>query len=529
MKKYFNKAAAALLALTMAGTALTPVMAATTYKDVPENAWYAQSVAYVTENGIMQGVSDNEFAPDIKLTRGMLVTILYRLEGEPDVSAVKAFSDVPSDAYYADAVAWASENGITDGTGEGKFSPDNNITREQLAKLLLGYCTYKGKGPAGAWAMSLDYTDFTDVSDWALEGVMFSTMKGLMQGRDGNRFDPKGETSRAEIAAVIERMGAEEADADTDAEFEIQPIVGEPTDYSDKDNWLAIPEITHDVDTVYLYPTTFLDDSEGAELICDVNNEMMRTGAQNMYKSQATVYEESTNVFAPYYRQSNVMIVGQLRGDDVTDIQMREPRTDVYAALDYYFENYNNGRPFILAGHSQGSTMTMLVLGEYMQAHPEYYERMIAAYPIGFSITQEWLDEHPYAKFAEGADDTGVIVSWNTEGPGNKGQSSLVIEPGAISINPLNWKRDDTYAGVDENLGSLVQNEETGEYELADGIADAQIDTERGVVVCTTNDSFIPMEDIFGPQSLHGGDYTLYYGNIQKNVADRIAAYFESK
>ncbi|MCH5211244.1 MAG: DUF3089 domain-containing protein [Oscillospiraceae bacterium] len=526
MKKYFSKAAAAMLALTMASAAVTPVMAAIAYKDVPENVWYAESVAYVTENGIMKGVSDNEFAPETKLTRGMIVAILYRLEGEPDVSAVKAFNDVPADAYYADAVAWASENGIVYGTGDGKFSPDNNVTREQLAKILLGYYTYKGNGPVDDWAIRLDYTDLPEASDWATEGIMFCTMKGLMQGKDGNSFDPKGETTRAEIAAVIERMAGDKA---SDTEFEIQPLVGEPTDYSDKDNWLAIPEITHDVDTVYLYPTTFLDDSEGAELICDVDNEMMRTGARNMYESQATVYEESTNVFAPYYRQSNVMIVGQLRGDDVTDIQMKEPRTDVYAALDYYFENYNNGRPFILAGHSQGSTMTMLVLGEYMQAHPEYYERMVAAYPIGFSITQEWLDEHPYTKFAEGADDTGVIVSWNTEGPGNKGQSSLVIEPGAISINPLNWKRDDTYATVEENLGSLVKNEETGEYELAEGIADAQIDTERGVVVCTTNDSFIPMEDIFGPQSLHGGDYTLYYGNIQKNVADRIAAYLENK
>ena len=313
-----------------------------------------------------------------------------------------------------------------------------------------------------------------------------------------------------------------------DETSELRPLVGEPSDYSDRNNWLAIPEITHDVDTIYLYPTSFLDGSEGAEDICDIDNEGMRTMAQEMYKSQATVYEESTNVFAPYYRQSNVLTMGDLRGDDVFEFQMQEQRTDVYTALDYYFENYNNGRPFILAGHSQGSTMTMLVLGEYMKAHPEYYERMVAAYPIGFSVTQKWLDEHPHVKFAAGAYDTGVIISWNTEGPGNKGQSSLVIDEGAISINPLNWKRDDTYAGVDENLGSFIRNEETGEYELSAGTADAQIDPDRGVVVCTTVDSFIAMEDIFGPQSLHSGDYTLYYGNIQKNVADRIAAYFEN-
>ena len=150
MKRYFNKAAAATLALTMAGTAAAPVRAATSYTDVTEDAWYAQSVAYVTENGIMNGVTDDEFEPDTKLTRGMIVTILYRLEGEPDVSAVQAFSDVPADAYYASAVAWASENGISDGTDDVNFSPDNTVTREQLAKILLGYYNYKGDGPVGA-------------------------------------------------------------------------------------------------------------------------------------------------------------------------------------------------------------------------------------------------------------------------------------------------------------------------------------------------------------------------------------------
>lgn len=208
---------------------------------------------------------------------------------------------------------------------------------------------------------------------------------------------------------------------------------------------------------------------------------------------------------------------------------MQEQRTDIYAALDYYFENYNEGRPFILAGHSQGSIMSIIVLGDYMQAHPEYYERMVAAYPIGFSVTKKWLEEHPYLKFAEGADDTGVVVTWNTEGPGNKGQDNIVVEEGAISINPLNWKRDDTYAGVEENLGSLVQNEETGEYEIKDGIGDAQVDTERGVVICTTDTDYVPAVDVFGPASLHRLDYGLYYVNIQKNVADRINSYMKNK
>lgn len=311
--------------------------------------------------------------------------------------------------------------------------------------------------------------------------------------------------------------------------YEIENLVGTPSDYSDKNNWMKIPEITKEVDTFYIYPTVVADASEDVPDIVPNDYEPMRTSAQGVYEMQGTVYEESTNVFAPYYRQSNLIAIGNLRGDDLFQYQMQEQRTDIYAALDYYFENYNDGRPFILAGHSQGSIMSIIVLGDYMQAHPEYYERMVAAYPIGFSVTKEWLEEHPYLKFAEGADDTGVIITWNTEGPGNKGQDNIVVEEGAISINPLNWKRDDTYAGVDENLGSLVQNEETGEYEIKDGMGDAQVDTERGVVICTTDTDYVPAAEVFGPASLHRWDYGLYYVNIQKNVADRINSYMKNK
>ncbi|MCH5264661.1 MAG: DUF3089 domain-containing protein [Lachnospiraceae bacterium] len=332
--------------------------------------------------------------------------------------------------------------------------------------------------------------------------------------------------SGADEGTVNEPVATEDS---TDGSYKIEGLVGTASDYSDKNNWLNIPEITKEVDTFYIYPTVFADPSEDAPDIVPIDNELMRTNAQGIFEQQASVYEESTNVFAPYYRQSNLIALSNLRGDDLMQYQMQEQRTDLYAALDYYFENYNDGRPFILAGHSQGSIMSIIVLGDYMQAHPEYYERMVAAYPIGFSVTKKWLEEHPYAKFAEGADDTGVIVSWNTEGPGNKGQDSIVVEEGAVSINPLNWKRDDTYAGVEENLGSLVQNEKTKKYEIKDGMADAQIDTERGVVICTTDKVFVTNSEIFGKESLHNGDYALYYANLQKNVADRIDSYLKNK
>jgi hypothetical protein len=332
--------------------------------------------------------------------------------------------------------------------------------------------------------------------------------------------------SSSDRPADVEKETGEEA-KQKPASFEIADLAGTPSDYSSRENWMRIPEITHEVDTIYLYPTCYLDDSENAKPICDIDNQQMRDRAGVVYENQGTVYEESTNVFAPFYRQSNIYQVVDFNHKELEEYQEREQRTDIYAALDYYFEHYNEGRPFILAGHSQGSIMTKIVLGEYMQAHPEYYERMVAAYPIGFSITETFLEEHPYLKFAEGADDTGVIVSWNTEGEGNKGQYNLVVEPGAISINPINWKRDDTCAGFEENLGSRILNEETGEYEIINGVADAQVDTERGVVICTAKNVEYAPAALFGPESLHSHDYDFYYENLRENVKTRVEAYLK--
>ena len=301
------------------------------------------------------------------------------------------------------------------------------------------------------------------------------------------------------------------------------------SDYSDRANWLAIPMVSKEVDTFYIYPTSFNDASEGAPVICSIDSEMLHEGAKGCYESQATAYEASTNVFAPYYRQVNMMAVTSISAEERVALLEKEPKADLFAALDFYFEHLNGGRPFILAGHSQGSQMMSYVLTEYMEQHPDYYERMVAAYALGYSITKQLLDDHPNLKFAEGADDTGVIISWNTEGEGNADAANFVVEEGAIAINPLNWKRDDTYAGREECLGARIQNAETGKFEIIPEAADAQLNVARGVVV-THTDVLAPMDESmgFGPDSYHGGDYTLWYTNIQDNVKVRVDAWLNA-
>ena len=321
--------------------------------------------------------------------------------------------------------------------------------------------------------------------------------------------------------ATVLASCSDNADTPADSEKAKAP------DYSDKNNWLRQPKATKDVDVFYVYPTEYSDDSEGASMFADINDKSLRGEWEKVYQMQATAYEESANVFAPYYRQVNMASAIKLPREELNAAFASTPKEDVFAALDYYFEHLNAGRPFILASHSQGSIMQSHVLAEYMKAHPEYLKRMIAAYVIGYSITEDYLKANPHLKFAEGADDTGVIISYNTEEAEN--ENNIVVLPGAISINPLNWKRDETYASAEENLGGYIVNEELGKMEFVPHAADAQINLERGVVITTTQ-TMKPMPGPvpFGNGSFHSGDYALYYYNIKANVATRIAAYKKS-
>ena len=307
--------------------------------------------------------------------------------------------------------------------------------------------------------------------------------------------------------------------------------MGTAPDYSRKECWLQFPKITKDVDTFYIYSTAYYESSfkEGAPDYATLDNPEMLEGAQAEYMTNASVYESSTNVFVPYYRQAGMKYAGEIRKKtgNIDAAISGIPYDDITAALDYYFKNCNQGRPFIIAGHSQGASMVKYVLKNYFRKHPEYYKRMVAAYVIGFSVTKDDLKKYPHLKFAAGERDTGVIISWNTEGPKNvkENAKNAVVLPNAISINPLNWKRDETYAPASENLGSFMPNMKARRYEITDIGADAQVVLARGVVVTNAKWDHPADPAFFGPQSFHEDDYTFYYNNLKDNVAKRIAAY----
>ena len=306
-------------------------------------------------------------------------------------------------------------------------------------------------------------------------------------------------------------------------------------DYANAANWLAIPsESTKSVDVFYLSDTTYSKPDTSSPDIGPIDDPNMKQGAQVKFTTTASVFEPIANVFAPYNRQLDAKFKSTLPIPQQLQLEAGVPTSDAVSAFKYYLENYNGGRPFILAGHSQGSNLAANILSGYMKEHPELYKRMIAAYVIGFSVTGDYLAQNPQLKFAQGPDDTGVIVSYNTEAPVMHVQNPVTM-PGGIAINPITWTTSETTATASRSLGSLAVDPKTGGA-MVDGAgnpvktehyADATVNKTRGVVICTTADpnQLAPGNPAIQAGIYHGYDYPFYYFDIRANAANRIARY----
>lgn len=196
-KRFWSFLMACVLALTLC----VPAMAAvedTGFSDVAANAWYADAAQYVRDHGIMNGTSGTTFSPNSTMTRAMLATVLYRAAGSPTVSQTANFRDVSTGAYYSDAAAWASVNGIVTGYGNGLFGSNDPVTREQIATILWRY--QGSPAPAGTAA---NFTDQSTISSYAVNAVAWARENGIINGMEGNRFAPKNNATRAQVATIL--------------------------------------------------------------------------------------------------------------------------------------------------------------------------------------------------------------------------------------------------------------------------------------------------------------------------------------
>ena len=310
-------------------------------------------------------------------------------------------------------------------------------------------------------------------------------------------------------------------------------LTSQPLDYSNDFCWVVKPgSIDKPVDVFYVYPTIYVG-KKPANM--DIANPSLRENAKGLTVAQAGVYSPHANLFAPFYRQESAalqsMEAGNGGADAFQDPAFQVGSKDVEKAFEYYLAHLNPDRPFILASHSQG-TMTLIDLLRKRFDDPSLQKRLVAAYLIGYSVTREDLKKYPWMKPAQGATDTGVIITFNTEGE-NAGPSPVLL-PGAIAINPLNWKTDATPAGRDENMGANFFHDGTGELiEAIPDFAGAHLDLQKGVVVAT--DMKTPASEKIDlvhmgrwPKGVfHRFDYVFWFNNLKANVKARINAYQE--
>jgi pimeloyl-ACP methyl ester carboxylesterase len=301
------------------------------------------------------------------------------------------------------------------------------------------------------------------------------------------------------------------------------------TDYSVAAHWLSIPPTLSPVDVFYYYPSSWKKLNAGDPIICDIDNPMMLQIAPQQFEKQATAFEPVGNVYAPFYRQDDAGSTLLLPSDEQAKVVGGIPTTDATAAFDYYIKHFNNGRPFILVGHSQGAIVLSNLLSGYLKQNPAVYQKMIAAYVIGWPITAAYLAQNPHLKFAEGPDDVGVIISYNTQSPDMSGINPLLDGVIGIVINPITWTRDETVATTAQGLGSFMPDSK-GVFTTVPQYADAKVDIAKGVVVCSTADEneIAILDSLSGwPKGVyHSFDIPFYYYNLQQNAANRASKFF---
>lgn len=294
--------------------------------------------------------------------------------------------------------------------------------------------------------------------------------------------------------------------------------------YADSSNWAVLPHRSQDeqpADVFFVAPTVFMGSDTEFNMPLG-NPELNRkfTGAINMQKA---IYNKEAAFYAPYYRQAglNVFVAG---GYNLNNCYTNIAYTDVKHAFKYFLNNYNNNRPFVLAGFSQGAYIVLELMKDVLKDQ-NINKRLVAAYIIGWPLTEADLKQAKWLKPAKKENDTGVIISFNTEAIGIT--ASPVVPGGSISINPLSWKTDKEIALYTLNEGAVFTDYDGNEVKEIRYLTGAYIDSLRGTLKVTDikPEDYPPLLSIFEEGVYHMYDYQFFFRNLQNNVPKRIAEY----
>lgn len=295
--------------------------------------------------------------------------------------------------------------------------------------------------------------------------------------------------------------------------------------YRDVSSW-AYREVDENkpVDVFFVCPT--IASGNNGEKNMNYNNRDLRrkfVGAINMEKG---MYDDVANFYAPYYRQATLAVYSLPAPEQEKYFELAYD--DIRDAFKTYMSTMNHGKPVILAGFSQGSDMVIRLMKEFY-GDKRYSDNLIAAYCIGWRLTEEEVNDYPWLHPAEKWDDTGSIILFEAEEKGVK--NTLVIPEGVktYSINPLNWKTDDTIAFNSKNLGACFTNYDGDVVKEIPELTGAYIDSDRGSLVVLDINSDEYADSTVGAGSYHVYDYQFFYRNIEKNVRDRSNAFFEKQ
>jgi len=318
--------------------------------------------------------------------------------------------------------------------------------------------------------------------------------------------------------------------------FDISKIPSSP-DYSNPDHWAALPTKTDmadlvpgksqrlknnqnkaEVDVFFIHPTIYTKDQESSNpWNADVYNQEMNIKTdESTIKYQSTVFNGSSKVYAPRYRQAHVNVFNATKcSTDIRKLALDLAYSDVKQAFEYYLKNSNNSRPFIIGSHSQGTTHAIRLVKELIDNKP-LQNQLVAAYIVGMPIQSKVFETIPVC---ESSNQTNCWVGWNTYAKGYYPPTYEQSYKNVINVNPLNWKVDNTYAGFESNKGGILKNYNKIRPELSDA------QNNDGML-------WINKPHFFGNflinwKRYHVVDYNLFYLNIRENVDERVNAFLK--